>query len=223
MVCPVSARHFGDLGDPEFGGLASWWPSRARRDLMPELGYKPVNKYLPPRPGRMAPSRPPPSAGPAGELLSRRRPAVALGRPAAVSLTRDREQKMHPALLDHLFHDRFGRRFRAFVIARVGRAARAAARERALRLCRARDRGRARGRRPRLLGFSSRPARAGVARFLAVAVIVAVSRGGILGPDIPAGGHFRHRLGVLRHVGGLVGLCGMFAAALAAGRSIALA
>ena len=24
-------------------------------DLMPELGYRPVNKYLPPRPERMAP------------------------------------------------------------------------------------------------------------------------------------------------------------------------
>ncbi len=27
---------------------------RRGRDLMPELGYKPVNKYLPPRPGRMS-------------------------------------------------------------------------------------------------------------------------------------------------------------------------
>ena len=29
---------------------------RSGGDLMPELGYKPVNKYLPPRAGRMAPA-----------------------------------------------------------------------------------------------------------------------------------------------------------------------
>ena len=32
---------------------------------MPELGYRPVNKYLPPRPGRMAPC-PPSEAGRGG-------------------------------------------------------------------------------------------------------------------------------------------------------------
>ena len=51
QVCPTRARHFGDLGDPgskvsklvaERGGVA----------LMPELGYAPVNRYLPPRPRR---------------------------------------------------------------------------------------------------------------------------------------------------------------------------
>jgi len=31
---------------------------RAGGDLLPELGYKPVNKYLPPRADRMAPSAP---------------------------------------------------------------------------------------------------------------------------------------------------------------------
>ena len=51
QVCPTKARHFGDLGDPgskvsklvaERGGVA----------LLPELGYAPVNRYLPPRPRR---------------------------------------------------------------------------------------------------------------------------------------------------------------------------
>ncbi|GMV30988.1 MAG: ferredoxin [Rhodanobacteraceae bacterium] len=51
MACPTRARHFGDLGDAaspvsrlvaERGGVA----------LMPELGYAPVNRYLPPRPRR---------------------------------------------------------------------------------------------------------------------------------------------------------------------------
>ncbi len=50
-TCPTSARHFGDLGDPnsEVSQLVS---ARAGYDLMPELGYRPTNKYLPPRPRR---------------------------------------------------------------------------------------------------------------------------------------------------------------------------
>ncbi|MEX2648569.1 MAG: 4Fe-4S dicluster domain-containing protein [Alphaproteobacteria bacterium] len=48
-VCPVSARHFGDLGDPR-SEVSRLVAERGGRDLMPELGYKPVNKYLPPRP-----------------------------------------------------------------------------------------------------------------------------------------------------------------------------
>jgi sulfite dehydrogenase (quinone) subunit SoeB len=31
--------------------------ARRGNDLMPELGYKPVNKYLPPRSARMAPGQ----------------------------------------------------------------------------------------------------------------------------------------------------------------------
>jgi sulfite dehydrogenase (quinone) subunit SoeB len=48
-ACPTGARHFGDLGDPDspVSRLAS---ARGAVDLMPELGYRPVNKYLPPRP-----------------------------------------------------------------------------------------------------------------------------------------------------------------------------
>jgi Fe-S-cluster-containing dehydrogenase component len=47
-TCPVSARHFGDLGDPE-SKVSRLVAERGGVDLMPELGYKPVNKYLPPR------------------------------------------------------------------------------------------------------------------------------------------------------------------------------
>jgi Fe-S-cluster-containing dehydrogenase component len=53
MVCPTSARHFGDLGDPN-SAVSEMVADRGGRDLMPELGYRPVNKYLPPRRQRNA-------------------------------------------------------------------------------------------------------------------------------------------------------------------------
>lgn len=61
MVCPTSARHFGDLGDPN-SAVSMLVAARAGRDLMPELGYRPVNKYLPPR--RAEPARAAPEAAP---------------------------------------------------------------------------------------------------------------------------------------------------------------
>jgi len=51
MVCPTKARFFGDLGDPN-SEVSELVAARAGADLMPELGYRPVNKYLPPRRGR---------------------------------------------------------------------------------------------------------------------------------------------------------------------------
>jgi Fe-S-cluster-containing dehydrogenase component len=48
-TCPVSARHFGDLGDPE-SKVSKLVAERGGYELMPELGYAPVNRYLPPRP-----------------------------------------------------------------------------------------------------------------------------------------------------------------------------
>lgn len=48
-TCPSHARHFGDLGDPE-SEVSLLVAARGGYDLMPELGYKPTNKYLPPRP-----------------------------------------------------------------------------------------------------------------------------------------------------------------------------
>ena len=48
MVCPTKARFFGDLGDPT-SGVSEIVATRGGKDLMPELGYRPVNKYLPPR------------------------------------------------------------------------------------------------------------------------------------------------------------------------------
>ncbi len=47
-ACPVSARHYGDLADPT-SDVSRLVADRGGRDLMPDLGYAPVNKYLPPR------------------------------------------------------------------------------------------------------------------------------------------------------------------------------
>ncbi|AUQ55467.1 4Fe-4S dicluster domain-containing protein [Phaeobacter inhibens] len=48
-TCPAGARHFGDLGDPD-SDVSKLVAARGGMDLMPEMGTKPVNKYLPPRP-----------------------------------------------------------------------------------------------------------------------------------------------------------------------------
>jgi len=47
-TCPTNARHFGDLGDPN-SDVSRLVSERGGVDLMPEMGYRPTNKYLPPR------------------------------------------------------------------------------------------------------------------------------------------------------------------------------
>lgn len=47
-TCPAGARHFGDLGDPS-SKVSKLVVDRLGYDLLPELGYKPTNKYLPPK------------------------------------------------------------------------------------------------------------------------------------------------------------------------------
>ncbi|MFC3527949.1 4Fe-4S dicluster domain-containing protein [Paracoccus mangrovi] len=47
-TCPAGARHFGDLGDPD-SAVSRLVAERGGYDLMPEMGTRPVNKYLPPR------------------------------------------------------------------------------------------------------------------------------------------------------------------------------
>jgi sulfite dehydrogenase (quinone) subunit SoeB len=47
-TCPTGARHFGDLGDPN-SAVSRLVADRGGFDLMPDMGTKPVNKYLPPR------------------------------------------------------------------------------------------------------------------------------------------------------------------------------
>jgi Fe-S-cluster-containing dehydrogenase component len=48
-ACPAHARHFGDLADPDTK-VSKLVAERGGMDLMPEMGYRPTNKYLPPRP-----------------------------------------------------------------------------------------------------------------------------------------------------------------------------
>jgi len=52
QVCPTRARHFGDLGDPD-SAVSKLVAERGGVALMPELGYQPVNRYLPPRARRV--------------------------------------------------------------------------------------------------------------------------------------------------------------------------
>ena len=55
-VCPTGARFFGDLGDQD-SAVSKLVAKRNGGDLMPEMGYAPTNKYLPPRPGATTPGR----------------------------------------------------------------------------------------------------------------------------------------------------------------------
>ncbi len=48
LTCPTSARHFGDLGDPN-SDVSKLVAARGGRDLMPEMDYRTTNKYLPQR------------------------------------------------------------------------------------------------------------------------------------------------------------------------------
>ncbi len=50
-TCPTHARHFGDFNDPQ-STVSVLTRERGGFDLMPESGYRPVSKYLPPRPGK---------------------------------------------------------------------------------------------------------------------------------------------------------------------------
>ena len=48
LACPTGARHFGDLGDAD-SQVSRLVAERHGFALLPELGYRPVNRYLPPR------------------------------------------------------------------------------------------------------------------------------------------------------------------------------
>ena len=55
MTCPSNARHFGDFDDPA-SNVSTLVRERGGYSMMPELGYEPTNKYLPPRQRPAAPT-----------------------------------------------------------------------------------------------------------------------------------------------------------------------
>jgi Fe-S-cluster-containing dehydrogenase component len=73
-ACPTGARAFGDLGDPA-SDVSRNVAARGGFDLLAEFGYKPVNKYLPPRKRRDAAAAPRDAsatpAAPAGTAIER--------------------------------------------------------------------------------------------------------------------------------------------------------
>jgi len=60
-ACPTGARAFGDLGDPK-SEVSKNVAARGGFNLLDEFGYKPVNKYLPPRINQVADAPAAPSA-----------------------------------------------------------------------------------------------------------------------------------------------------------------
>ncbi len=57
QACPTKARHFGDLGDEE-SDIFKLVKERGGVALMQELGYEPVNRYLPQRERRTGQKQP---------------------------------------------------------------------------------------------------------------------------------------------------------------------
>ncbi len=57
LTCPTHARFFGDFDDPD-SEVSKMARQRGGAQLMPELGYNPVNKYLPPREVKPTPQYP---------------------------------------------------------------------------------------------------------------------------------------------------------------------
>jgi len=72
LTCPTHARFFGDLDDPD-SEVSTLVRERGGESMMPELGYAPVNKYLPPRNRTPAPvvEKAAPLEGGTGGLLAR--------------------------------------------------------------------------------------------------------------------------------------------------------
>lgn len=67
LTCPTNSRLFGDFDDPDSDVSRAIQARDGGVDLMPELGYQPTNKYLPPRPRKevdeMSVSNQPPQSG----------------------------------------------------------------------------------------------------------------------------------------------------------------
>ena len=120
-TCPASARHFGDLGDPD-SDVSQLVATRGGDDLMPELGYKPVNHYLPPRRSRHAPAAPTALAPVAAD--GRRCTRCCAG---STACCRARPPTMHPALSVIVFTTASGAGYGLLALLRRAGAGRLAA------------------------------------------------------------------------------------------------
>ena len=67
LTCPTHARFFGDYDDPD-SEVSRLTRERGGKALMPELGYKPTNMYLPPRDPARVPSH---AAAPKASLVDK--------------------------------------------------------------------------------------------------------------------------------------------------------
>jgi Fe-S-cluster-containing dehydrogenase component len=68
LACPAHARHFGDFDDPA-SKVSVLSREREGQPLLEQLGYRPVNRYLPPR---AVPEVPPPTeVAPRGTLQAK--------------------------------------------------------------------------------------------------------------------------------------------------------
>jgi Fe-S-cluster-containing dehydrogenase component len=68
LACPAHARHFGDFDDPD-SRVSVLTREREGAPLLEALGYRPTNRYLPPRAAAQVP--PPVEAAPRGTLQQR--------------------------------------------------------------------------------------------------------------------------------------------------------
>ena len=68
LACPAHARHFGDFDDPS-SHVSTLVREREGAPLLEKLGYRPTNRYLPPRAAAEVP--PPATVPPRGTLQSR--------------------------------------------------------------------------------------------------------------------------------------------------------
>lgn len=67
LTCPTGSRVFGDFDDPD-SQVSQLVRERGGQGLMPDMGYQPVNQYLPPRPPVQQPAAPPAEEKSSGKL-----------------------------------------------------------------------------------------------------------------------------------------------------------
>ena len=184
-TCPARARHFGDLGDPD-SDVSKLVAEREGVALMPELGYRPTNRYLPPRrqPAGQAPNAPA-AQGPGAR--TRRLSRLARSRAQRLSLPPVRSTQRASSALHHPLHHRLGRRLRPPGLRGPGRAPRPRAGHLGERPRFAPAGAAAGDPGPLLLDPASRSPRARLASLQPVAVVLALARGCGRGHHLPAG------------------------------------